>query len=399
MTETNMKRDLSSRQAAFVETDADGNLVYTPKWTTGGGASSDNTSTTALNNGQTYTGTWELNAFPDVMVFLKSDQPGILRIEFSPDGINADTSIPITTHADQTETHVYVKGPRYFRVTFENDSGTNQTYLRLNCYFGTFNKLTSNYTGSLSHDFDALVTRSFGEEFNIGLGLVQGISLKNIFGRNPDVTTGGVPETIWMGGGDYTGHPTGSAEAVRLTSTDAGDTMDWVIEGLDANYEIQSETVTLTGTTPAVSVNTYRRVFNAYNDSATNNAGTITIQHNVTTANIFAVILAGVNQTQIAAYTVPANHNGYIKRIYSSLIKEGGATFDRDADINLMIRENGKVWRPLRPFGLSNAASYVMDIWGGISLPEKTDIKLQVVNVSNTTSISGGFDLVLGETL
>ena len=45
--------------------------------------SSSNNSTTALNDGQTFTGTAELNTYNDVMVYVKTDQDGVLYVEFS----------------------------------------------------------------------------------------------------------------------------------------------------------------------------------------------------------------------------------------------------------------------------------------------------------------------------
>ena len=53
-----------------------------------------NTTLTALGSGATFTGAWEQNDYPDVMVVVKTDNTGTLYFDFSPDGINADSTFP-----------------------------------------------------------------------------------------------------------------------------------------------------------------------------------------------------------------------------------------------------------------------------------------------------------------
>jgi len=55
--------------------------------------STDNSTTTLLTNGSTFTGTGELNDHPDVMITVKTDQSGVLYFDFSPDGTNCDATV------------------------------------------------------------------------------------------------------------------------------------------------------------------------------------------------------------------------------------------------------------------------------------------------------------------
>lgn len=224
----------------------------------------------------------------------------------------------------------------------------------------------------------------------------------NKFGRNSDVTTGGLPETIWGGGGLYTGFPAGAAEAVRVTSSDADDTAAGAgarsvyIEGLDADWNVQSEVIATAGLAAAVSVNTYRRVNRAYAVTAGatgTNEGTITIRHNVTTANIFALILPTFGQSKQAVYTIPAGYTGYLHTLGATIV--GTGTTARYAEVALSTREQGGARRIRYPFSLANAAEYVRDFLGGVQLPEMTDMEMRTLDVSSTLDITGFFDLVL----
>ena len=104
-----------------------------------GSTSEGNTSLTPLATGATFTGTGELNNYPDVMVSLTTDNNGTLFFEFSVDGTNWGV-FPVEgfeVTAGIHEFHTAVKGPRYFRVRFVNSTGT-PTYMRLYTYYGVF---------------------------------------------------------------------------------------------------------------------------------------------------------------------------------------------------------------------------------------------------------------------
>jgi len=56
-------------------------------------------------------------------------------------------------------------------------------------------------------------------DINIAEGRIQGYSLVNKFGRNPDVDTGSIPEDVFNGSTPYTGFPTGSPEELQCYSS------------------------------------------------------------------------------------------------------------------------------------------------------------------------------------
>lgn len=109
-----------------------------------GVSSANNTTTTPLSGGSTYTGAADRNSLPDVMVSCQTDADGTLYFDFSVDGTNWSTfpTAGFAVSAGIHEFHTAVKGPRDFRVRLVNGSGA-QSYLRLYTYFGTFRQDTA----------------------------------------------------------------------------------------------------------------------------------------------------------------------------------------------------------------------------------------------------------------
>ena len=65
------------------------------------------------------------------------------------------------------------------------------------------------------------INLSSGKDYmlEIAKGNIAGHSIKNKYGRNPDVTTATF-STIWNGGGHYTGHDAIAAETVTIVSAE-----------------------------------------------------------------------------------------------------------------------------------------------------------------------------------
>lgn len=389
------KTDRDSQFAYPLLSSPDGSLT-----TTSGIDSTLNTTTTPLGGSATYTGTWEKINAADVMVACKTDVAGTLYFDFSPDGVNADSTFPVngfTLTAGVSEFHIARKGPRYFRVRLVNGSAA-QSYLRLYTYYGYFGQSNVPINQSISGDADATIVHSIDEETDLVSGK-YGTDRFTItkFGRNTDVDKAAV-EDIWNGGLTYTGFPTSTLETVTITSasgaTDAAATV--YVSGLDGNYAIQTETVTLNGSGVGVTANTYRRLNRAYVvDPAagqTTNNGVLTATHTTTTGNVFFSMPAGYGQTQIAAYTIPAGYTGYL-RSYRASMQDATAN---SGVLAFWTRENGKAVRIQRPFAISTSFQQETKLYSGIAFPEKTDIAVRALSVANDNAdISSSFGVLL----
>ena len=143
----------------------------------------------------------------------------------------------------------------------------------------------------------------------VGLGYAGENYPINIFGYNAAVGTAFIP--AWEDATVYT-FPS-SATAMEIVSDNSGDTQTALVFGLDTDYNVINETVTLTGLTPA-NINTSVLRINSIILLNGQNAGTITVrpQGGGTT---YAKILPEVSKTQMSIFSVPADYRLAIYRI------------------------------------------------------------------------------------
>lgn len=358
---------------------------------------SQNSTSEALASSATYTGTWqEVVGFSSITCAVRTDAACTLYLEFSPDSVNTDSSLSYAVAANVNEVHRLTITRRYFRVRIVNGSAA-QTFLRAQAIANHQELLSAPLNLGLQQDSDAIVARTFSEEFTISEGRVQGYSVVNKFGRNTDIDTGTVPEDIWNGGGTYAGFPTGSAEQFEVFSSSAADvgvlTFTY-LPTLDSTEYVQG-TVTLNGTTPVATGVTGIRMHTARYSSGTStdfNVGTITVRHITTTANVFCVMPIGRSQTNVAAYTVPAGYTARVTRFFCRVL----GTVTSTVEGALWIRSRGGSPRLRRPFTAAQNDAFEEYPYAGLMLNAGDDIIVRISNVSaNNTDVTAGYDLIL----
>jgi len=148
-------------------------------------------------------------------------------------------------------------------------------------------------------------------DLQVARGQVDGHVGLEIFGFTPNISntaSGPMWEGQTQSGGLYT-YP-GSAAPLVLVSSSASDTtaISVRIEGCGAGFVALSETIALNGTTNVTTTNSFLRINAMYVTNGTN-VGTITAKIGATT---YAQINAGVGQTQMSIYTVPAGYTFYL---------------------------------------------------------------------------------------
>lgn len=295
-----------------------------------------NTSNTALANGETFTGQAELNSYTDAMVWVATDQNGVLYAEVSQDGVNWDTSLSYNYNTARINPpHVLVKGQRYFRVRFTNDSGSNQTYLRLSTYYGSFQKLTASINSVLAENYDATVTRPTEYRYEVAEGKRQGRTTWNKFGYNPDVDTGS-EEVISAFGGAFS--KLSAADTLDVVSTSANDDLVGtgarrvVITGVDGDWNQLIEVVDLDGTNPVTTTGEFlgvNRVAIFSAGSGEVNAGTITLTDSSTGTVTLASVPADEGTTQQAIFYVRQNHQALADWLWINVNKISGGAAPR----------------------------------------------------------------------
>jgi hypothetical protein len=293
--------------------------------------STDNSSTTLLTAGSVFTGEWEdVSKYDSVVVAVKTDQYGSYAVQFSPDGINVDSSLTRYYRTTQIEPpHRFTITRQYCRIVYTNDSASDQTYLRLQTIFGDKSDLNAPLDSTLAQDFDAIVVRPSDYKSEVAINLRQGSMLWNKFGYNGDIDIG--TEVIASWGGTYT--PPTTARTLSVVSTSANDDGDpggtgcrsIVIYGIDANREEQTVVVTLNGTTPVITTETWlgvNRMVMFLCGSGQVNDGEITATL-TTDLTIQAQMPAGGGVTQQCIFHVPVKHNFVMEWMRVNAINKG----------------------------------------------------------------------------
>lgn len=151
----------------------------------------------------------------------------------------------------------------------------------------------------------------------VALGRVQGAYTITMAGAQNNLVVSS-PQLLWQNNSLEVSHAT--AEPVTIVSTSNNDTAagtGWrtvQLHGLDDNFGWTSEIITMNGTTPVVSQNSYRRM-NRVNSvtvgSAGGSAGVITVRQQTST-ELMATNLAGVNNLSKCYFCVPRGFYGLI---------------------------------------------------------------------------------------
>jgi hypothetical protein len=151
-------------------------------------------------------------------------------------------------------------------------------------------------------------------DLQVARGKVQGVTQINIFGYSSNVTNSGYV-TLWEDGVMNFMTSEAYLNVYSTSSSDAGAKI--LISGLDANYAMISETLTISpsGIANTTTTKKYLRV-NSFqmttpNTNQITNIGTITAKN---AANV-AMILPSVGRMQNAWYSIPAGYSFYVRNI------------------------------------------------------------------------------------
>lgn len=367
-----------------------------------------NSTNVPLNTLDTFTGVFvDVLKYASVTVAAKTDQDSILYVDFSPDGVNLDSTLSYSISSNINEVHRITITRKYARIRLYNSSASNQTFLRLQTILGYQQTLTSSLNSTVQQDADTIVTRTIESQIDIASGKYVGFSIVNKAGFNPQISIGTVPEDITDNGGVYAGFPLTSGETITVLSSNVNDTSAGSgartlrITGLDDNYNIQTEDFILNGTTPVVGIKIFTRVhtgrvLTSGTSNDTYNAGNITVRHTTTAANVFLFIRIGTNQSYSSGYTIPTGYTGYVRNINCKIGSGSSTTSAIDFSIwtQSALKTTSKILR--RPNSTYFGYTVTDLIYGGIVFTEKTDIILQVTLCSqNNTFVQGGYDLLL----
>jgi hypothetical protein len=240
------------------------------------------------------------------------------------------------------------------------------------------------------------------EEFflQVSRGQVQGHRNVTVFGFNPDVDSTQV--SVWPLPSLITFPATAlqmtvSSSSANDASADTG-ARTIVVEGLDANYNEISETVTMNGQTAVTMTKALLRVNYAYVLTAGSNngaAGDIYVGTGTVTAGVpatvYDIIKFDYNVTTTGSYTVPAGYTAYVSQGLFSTGQAGGSNAVQG---RLLTRGTDNIRRTAAITTINNGvANYVFEY--PLAVPEKTTIEATAVGSSSNNACSSMFILVL----
>ena len=239
---------------------------------------------------------------------------------------------------------------------------------------------------------------SYDWTINISAGDVNGTSYIEKFGMNVDVDSN--KETIWDGGAIYSYIST--AETVSITSTSGADSAAGTgartieIQGLDADYNVVLETLTVGG---AAGTTEFIRIFRANVETAGSNSvneGTVSVTSSVTSTVLAQIGVdgtgskaAGRGQTFMALYTVPAGKTAYLTQWTVGCGKQ-----NTDAIATFLARPQNGAWNAKDIITVS-ATTYAKDYKIPLQFTEKTDIEVRAYSTTNNSLVSSTFNLIL----
>ena len=164
------------------------------------------------------------------------------------------------------------------------------------------------------------------------MGFVPGYSRVVLLGHNPSIGSG-LAADVWEGGGNYP--LLTSASQLEVVSTSASDAIAGtgartaLVSGLDGNWLPVSETVSLNGTTPVTTVNSYMRV-NIFTTTSSGsgqvNAGDLTLRV-AGAGSTQSIARAGFGYGRQAVYTVPDNTSLFCGSFNFSVLTPNNSIF------------------------------------------------------------------------
>lgn len=366
---------------------------------------------TPLLAGETYTSQWvDTDDWNVIEIVLISDAESAingLTVNFTEDTEVAEIKFfrNYTYKVGFIDTQFIVRIPTTldgFQVVYTNGPN-DQTTMQLHVNLKTSGTTNSYNIGG------ALIVADFSTEVSLG-NVTNQLSVVK-FGRVSNLSAASSSD-VWSSGGTYTGQPVQfTPETVQVISADANDTNGgsgaWKIyfEGLktSTSREYEGEEITLNGGT-VTTTSTWWRINRAYvleaaEPTATTsgtNAGIITIRASSTTSVVFATIPAGFGQTQIAAYTIPYECTGVVKRVYLSCTRDSTQATSITASFRVRSPERYSVYRALAIYDLSSNFDVDDVKFGGLKIAGGSDIKIRADNVEQAgTKVNGELEFLI----
>ena len=221
--------------------------------------------------------------------------------------------------------------------------------------------------------------------FQVAQGTVPGTIPVFKAGYNSSFATN-TEESLWEGSTIYPWSAWDTPGTLSCVSTNAGDSGELHVVGLRSSDWTQiEEIVTLTGTTPVVTANSFVRINSFHYFHPTSNAGDITASRSGT---VVGKITTGYGQSQMAQYTVPAGYTLYLLTGTANIGK------GNDGLGKFKYRVYGSNFQTAMVFLLFQS-TFSYEFQAPLVLPEKSDIDVTLTASNAGTSASCAYSFIL----
>jgi hypothetical protein len=224
-------------------------------------------------------------------------------------------------------------------------------------------------------------------EMNVARGLIPGTSSVFKVGYNSSIQNN-TEESLWGGSNIYPWSAWGAGGTLSCVSSSASDSGTMDITGLRSSDWVQiTETVTLNGTTPVVTSNSFIRINNLHYHgiSAAVNVGSISLSRGGT---VVGYIEPEFGIAQMAQYTVPAGYTAYLHQGTANMGK------GNDGTGKFKYRTYGDSFQTALVF-LLYQSTFSYDFSVPLPLPEKTDLDVTMFASVSGTACSCQYDMIL----
>lgn len=234
----------------------------------------------------------------------------------------------------------------------------------------------------------------------VARGRVYNHSAIHKFGASDVVATS--ETTIWPEGGRYV-FPT-SAVTMTVSSSDANDTSAGTggrtvqIYGLDSNYDLIDETISMNGQTAVYTTNQYLRIYRLRVITAGSsqiNEGTIYIGTGALTAGkpavVYGCIVIAEGQSLLGYYTVPNKYTGYLISYKVGTGKNDSVLF------KIYLRHNAVTDASFQLIDHEHVTqdNVTTNMFAPKRLDSKTDIEFTGASTAGTTEAECHFEIIL----
>ncbi len=247
---------------------------------------------------------------------------------------------------------------------------------------------TQQYEVVMLADKDGNIQNTVGAAANIPIaaGEVSGYSHINKFGYSNNISS---LSTVWDGSNIYTYSTVAGTVTVESDAISDGDDGAVIeVQGLDSNYNLVTQNITISGSTGTGTTDLIR-IFRAKVEAAapgeSTNVGDIDIDID---GALRAKILEDKGQTLMAVYTVPAGKTAYLLNLTLSVDKNVDVLF------KLMVHPHNdgafNIKGQFGTFGSPIEHSYPVPL----KFTEKSDIEIRA-DAGNTCGGGATFDIIL----